>query len=252
MEYQDKVALVTGGSSGIGKAVAMELASGGASVVIAARNEQAGNNTVQEIVSKGGKATFIKTDVSVEVQVKNLVYRTVETYGALDIAFNNAGTEQVPTPLPEQTEAVYDEVMSTNVKGVWLCLKYQIPAMLKNDGGAIVNTSSFSGTIAFAKIPLYVASKHAVIGLTKAIALEYAKNNIRINAVLPGAVKNTGTFERSFGGDQASIEWAKSIHPIGRLAKPKEIAHAVTFLLSDKASFITGSSITIDGGYTAG
>lgn len=252
MLFRDKVAIVTGGSSGIGRATAIELAEEGARVVVAARNEQAGNKTVEEIVSKGGEATFIKTDVSIETQVASLVEKTMERYGRLDAVFNNAGIEQVPTPLPEQTEAMYGHVMDTNVKGVWLCMKYGIPAMLKSGGGSIVNTSSFSGTIAFAKIPLYVASKHAVIGLTKAVALEYAKSNIRVNAVLPGSVENTGTFERSFGGDQASIEWAKSIHPLGRLAAPEEIAHMVVFLLSDKASFITGSSVTIDGGYTAG
>jgi NAD(P)-dependent dehydrogenase (short-subunit alcohol dehydrogenase family) len=144
------------------------------------------------------------------------------------------------------------QVMDINVKGVWLCLKHQIPAMLRRGGGSIVNTASFSGTIAFATIPIYVASKHAVVGLTKAVALEYAKNNIRVNAILPGSVENTGTFDRSFGGNQASVNWAKSIHPIGRLATPEEIANAVVFMLSDKSGFLTGHSMVVDGGYTAG
>lgn len=251
-QFKGKVAIVTGGSSGIGKATALELAGQGASVVIASRNNKSGNKVVQEITDQGGDAIFVKTDVTIEAQVINLVKETLDHYGRLDMAFNNAGLEQTPTSLPEQTEEAYAAIMDTNVKGVWLCLKHQIPAMVKNGGGAIVNMSSFSGAIAFAKIPLYVASKHAVVGLTKAVALEYAKSNVRINAILPGAVENTGTFERSFGGDQASIDWAKSVHPLGRLATPKEIAHAAVFLLSDKASFITGSSMVVDGGYVAG
>jgi NAD(P)-dependent dehydrogenase (short-subunit alcohol dehydrogenase family) len=251
-QFINKVAIVTGGGSGIGKATALELASQGAAVVIANRNAQAGEQAVKEITDAGGKATFIQTDVSNEAQVKHLVEQTVKTYGRLDLAFNNAGVEQPPMPLPEQTEALYHQVMDINVKGVWLCCKYQIPAMLAHGGGSIVNTSSFSGTIAFATIPLYVASKHAVVGLTKSVALEYAKNNIRVNAILPGSVEDTGTFERSFGGNQATIDWAKSIHPIGRLATPKEIANAAVFLLSDQASFVTGHAMLIDGGYTAG
>lgn len=250
--FENKVVIVTGGSSGIGKATALQLAEQGASVVIASRNSCAGENVVNNITAMGGKAAFIKTDVSSEEQVKNLVKKTLEIYGRLDLAFNNAGIEQSPMPLTEQTEAIFQQVMDTNVKGVWLCLKHQIPAMLKTGGGAIVNTSSFSGTIAFATIPIYVASKHAVVGLTKAVALEYAKSNIRINAILPGSVESTGTFERSFGVNQASIDWAKSIHPIGRLAKPEEIANAVVFMLSEKSGFLTGHSMVIDGGYTAG
>lgn len=250
--FANKVAIITGGSSGIGKATALELAVQGASVAIAGRDETTGNKTVDEITAAGGKAIFIKTDVSQEHAVINLVNQTLETFGRLDIAFNNAGIEQPPMPLTEQSESLYQQVMDINVKGVWLCLKHQIPALLKTGGGAIVNTSSFSGTIAFATIPLYVASKHAVVGLTKAVALEYAQQNIRVNAILPGSVENTGTFERSFGGDTASIAWAKSIHPMGRLATPAEIAHAVIFMLSDQAGFLTGHSLIVDGGYTAG
>jgi NAD(P)-dependent dehydrogenase (short-subunit alcohol dehydrogenase family) len=251
-QFENKVAIVTGGGSGIGKATALELSSQGATVVIANRNIKLGLKTVKEITDTGGKAIFIQTDVSKEMDVKNLVEQSLQQYGRLDLAFNNAGVEQPPMPLTEQTEELFNQVMDINVKGVWLCLKYQIPAMLKNGGGSIVNTSSFSGTIAFATIPIYVASKHAVVGLTKAVALEYAKSNIRVNALLPGSVEDTGTFERSFGGNQASIDWAKSIHPVGRLAKPNEIANVVVFMLSNKASFLTGHSMIVDGGYTAG
>lgn len=251
-EFENKTVIITGGSSGIGKATAIELANQGASVVIAGRNNEVGNKVANEIKAAGGEVTFVQTDVTDENQVKYLVQKTLEIYGKLDLAFNNAGIEQPPMPLPEQTEALYQQVMDSNVKGVWLCLKHQVPAMLRNGGGSIVNTASFSGTIAFATIPIYVASKHAVVGLTKAVALEYAKSNVRINAILPGAVEKTGTFERSFGGDPASIEWAKSIHPIGRLAKPEEIAHAVLYMLSEKAGFLTGHSLIVDGGYTAG
>jgi NAD(P)-dependent dehydrogenase (short-subunit alcohol dehydrogenase family) len=251
-QFENKVAIITGGSSGIGKATALELAMEGSAVVIANRNSSTGEQAVEDIQAMGGKAVFVKTDVSEEMQVKNLIEKTLETFGRLDLAFNNAGIEQTPLPLTEQTEALYQQVMDINVKGVWLCLKHQIPAMLKSGGGSIVNTASFSGTIAFATIPIYVASKHAVVGLTKAVALEYAKNNLRVNAILPGSVENTGTFDRSFGGNQASINWAKSIHPIGRLATPEEIANAVVFMLSDKSGFLTGHSMVVDGGYTAG
>ena len=247
-----KVAIVTGGSSGIGKAVAFELANTGAIVVVASRNEQNGEATAKAIVDNGGHAAYIKTDVTSETQVKHLINETVKRFGRLDMAFNNAGIEQTPMPLHEITQDLYHEVMNANVKSTLFCLKYETEAMLKCGGGAIVNTSSISGAIAFATIPLYVASKHAVVGLTKSIALEFAAKNIRVNALLPGAVENTGTFTRSFGGNQASIDWAKSIHPIGRLATPEEIANVAVFLLSDKANFITGAAINADGGYTAG
>lgn len=209
-QFNGKVAIVTGGGLGIGQTAAIEFAKEGATVVIANRNETEGQQTVKLIEEIGGTATFIKTDVTKEAEVKNLVERTVSIYGRLDYAFNNAGVEQKPMPLPEQSEELFNNVMDVNVKGVWLCLKYQIPAMLKNGGGAIVNTSSFSGAVAFATIPIYVASKHAVVGLTKAVALEYAKSGIRVNAVLPGAVGGTGTLERSFGGNQEGIRAGSS------------------------------------------
>ncbi|HBA84248.1 MAG TPA: short chain dehydrogenase [Verrucomicrobia bacterium] len=251
-QFKNKVAIVTGGGLGIGQATAIEFSKEGATVVIANRNAKEGQQTVSLIQEMGGIATFIQTDVTKERDVRNLVDQTLGKYGRLDYAFNNAGIEQKPMPLPEQSEELFDTVMDVNVKGVWLCMKYQIPAMLKNGGGSIVNTSSFSGAIAFATIPIYVASKHAVVGLTKAIALEYARAGIRVNAVLPGAVGNTGTLERSFGGNQEALDQVAAIHPMGRLATKTDIANTVIFLCSDKAAFITGQPILVDGGYTAG
>lgn len=251
-QFENKVAIVTGGGLGIGQATAIEFAKEGATVVVANRKEKEGLQTVKLITEFGGNASFIKTDVTKEGDVKNLVDQTLGKYGRLDYAFNNAGIEQTPMPLTEQSEELFNNVMNVNVKGVWLCLKYQIPAMLKNGGGSIVNTSSFSGAIAFATIPIYVASKHAVVGLTKAVALEYAKNGIRVNAILPGAVGDTGTLERSFGSNQDALDQVAAIHPMGRLATKADIANTVIFLCSDKAAFITGQPILVDGGYTAG
>lgn len=251
-QFVNRVVIVTGGGLGIGRSTAIEFAKEGASVVIANRNESEGLESVRLIEEIGGIATFIQTDVTKEGDVKNLVEETLKKYGRLDYAFNNAGIEQKPMPLPEQSEEMFNSVMGVNVKGVWLCMKHQIPAMLKNGGGSIVNTSSFSGAIAFATIPIYVASKHAVVGLTKSIALEYAKAGVRVNAVLPGAVGDTGTLERSFGGNQEALEQIAAMHPMGRLATKSDIANAVIFLCSDKAAFITGQSLLVDGGYTAG
>lgn len=250
-QFNGKVAIVTGGGLGIGQTTAIEFAKEGAIVVIANRSEKEGQQTVKLIEDLGGIASFIKTDVTKEGDVQNLVDQTLLKYGRLDYAFNNAGIEQTPMPLTDQTEELYDKVMTVNVKGVWLCMKHQIPAMLKGGGGSIVNTSSFSGAIAFATIPIYVASKHAVVGLTKAVALEYAKNNIRVNSVLPGAVGGTGTLERSFGDNQEALDQVAAIHPMGRLATTADIANTVIFLCSDKAAFITGQPILVDGGYTA-
>lgn len=251
-QFDEKVAIVTGGGLGIGQATALAFAAEGALVIVANRNEREGLQTVNLIQKNGGKARFIKTDVTKEADVKSMAEQTLSAFGRLDYAFNNAGIEQPPMPLTEQSETLFDAVMNVNVKGVWLCMKHQIPAMLENGGGAIVNMSSFSGAIAFATIPIYVASKHAVVGLTKAVALEYARNGVRVNAVLPGAVGETGTLERSFGGNQEALDQIASIHPMGRLATKADVANAVIFLCSDKAAFITGQSILVDGGYTAG
>ena len=235
-----KVAIVTGGNSGIGRATAVALAKEGVKVSIAARRAKEGEETVRLVKEAGSEGIFVKTDVANEDDVRSLVEKTVKTYGRLDYAFNNAGIEETMTPLVEQTSNVFDQIMNVNAKGVWLSMKYEIPQMIRTGGGAIVNTSSMAGLMGFPQTPIYVASKHAVLGLTKSAALEYAKSGIRINAVAPGGVetdlsKRTGVVE----------------HPIGRIAYPEEIANAVVWLLSDKASFVLGHTLLVDGGYVS-
>ncbi len=197
----------------------------------------------------GGEAIFVKTDVSKESDVKAMIAQTLATFGRLDFAFNNAGIEQALTPLPDQTEEAYDQIMDINVKGVWLSLKHEIPAMLKTGGGAIVNNSSVAGLIGFAMAPVYVASKHAVTGLTRSVALEYAKQNVRVNAVAPAAI-DTQMF-RDFATAPGVRQMLESAHPMGRIGQPEEIASTVLWLCSDSASFVTGQTFPIDGGYTA-
>ncbi len=177
--FTGKVALVTGGSSGIGRATAIAFARKGASVVVASRRSEEGEETVKLVKEAGSDGLFVKTDVTQATDVEAMVEQTIRSYGRLDYAFNNAGIEQAPSPLVEQTEETFDQIIDINVKGVWLSMKYQIPQMLKNGGGAIVNMSSILGLVGAAGVPIYVASKHAVVGLTKAVALEYAKQGIR-------------------------------------------------------------------------
>ncbi len=249
-DFQGRVALVTGGTSGIGRAAAVAFAREGAKVVVAGRRAVEGEDTVRLIREQGGEGLFLPTDVTQEPQVKNLVGRTLERFGRLDLAFNNAGLEQVPTPFLEQSVQTFDQVMNVNVKGVWLSMKHEIPALLQSGGGAIVNTSSVAGVVGFAGAEIYIASKHAVIGLTKSAALEFGKQGIRINAVLPAAIA-TDMYER-FIGDQAEARAAfTALHPIGRIGTPKEVAEAVIWLCSDRSSFVTGHSLLVDGGFTA-
>jgi NAD(P)-dependent dehydrogenase (short-subunit alcohol dehydrogenase family) len=247
---QGKIALVTGGGSGIGRATALALAREGAKIMIADYVPEGGDRTVKMIKEKGGDASFVHADVSVTKQVEVMVNKTVETYGRIDIAFNNAGVEGKVADTMLCSEEVFDRTIAINLKGVWLCMKYEIPQMLKQGGGAIVNTASIAGLVGFNNIPAYVAAKHGVVGLTRTAALEFAQKNIRVNCVCPGVIR-TPMVERAI--DKGGFTEAEVIagEPIGRLGQPQEIAEGVIWLLSDASSFVTGHPLTIDGGWIA-
>jgi len=249
LSYENKVALITGGTSGIGRVTALAFARAGAKVVVAGRRQPEGDAVVAEIKAAGGEAIFVKTDVAVEAEVKALVEQTVATYGRLDVAFNNAGVEW-SGPLTEATEADYRRIFDVNVWSVVTSLKYEVPAMLKSGGGAIVNTSSVAGHVGMAGVSLYVAAKHAVEGLTKATALEVAKQGIRINAVAPAAIE-TAMVDRFVGTEGDNRNYLAGLHPVGRMGKSEEVASAILYLCSEGAGFITGESLKIDGGFTA-
>jgi NAD(P)-dependent dehydrogenase (short-subunit alcohol dehydrogenase family) len=250
--FEGKVALVTGGGSGIGRAAALAFAEAGAKVVVFGRREAEGFETIALIKKAGGQGTFIRGDVSNEVDVERLVAQTVKTYGRLDAAFNNAGIEgEVGKPTHEQSVQNYRSVMDINVLGVLLAMKHETGAMLKNGGGAIVNNASVGGLVGFPGVSVYVASKHAVLGLTKTAALEYAKQSIRVNAISPGGIE-TPMLNRFTGGPGTDFfNQMANMHPVGRLGRPEEMAEAVVWLCSEKASFVTGVSLTADGGFTA-
>jgi NAD(P)-dependent dehydrogenase (short-subunit alcohol dehydrogenase family) len=250
-EMRGKVAIVTGGTSGIGRDTAVLFAQAGVKVVVAGRREVEGNETVELIRAAGGDGLFVKTDVAMAAEVQALVRKTVEKFGRLDIAFNNAGIEGNLVPIVIQPEADWDRTIDINLKGTWLCLKYEIQQMLKQrSGGAIVNMASVAGLIGSAGFATYSASKHGVIGLTKSAALETARNGIRVNAVCP-AVIETPMGERIFGAPEVKPH-AIGLHPIGRFGKPMEVAEAVVWMCSDRASFMTGQSLVLDGGFLAG
>jgi len=251
IELQGKVAIVTGGTSGIGRDASVLFAKAGAKVVVAGRREIEGQETIDLIRAAGGEAFFLKTDVSQTAQVQALVQKTVDKYGRLDVAFNNAGIEGNWIPIADQPEEDWDRTIDINVKGVWLCLKFEIQQMLKQGGGgAIVNMSSVAGFIGAAGAATYCASKHAVIGLTKSAAIETGPNGIRVNAICPGIIE-TPMGDRIFGAPEVT-KWALTFYPLGRFGKPMEVAEAVLFLCSDRASFMSGQTLILDGGFLSG
>jgi NAD(P)-dependent dehydrogenase (short-subunit alcohol dehydrogenase family) len=249
-----KVALVTGGASGIGRATALTFAREGAKLIIADMNEDGGHQTVHMVKENGGDATFVRTDVSKAVEVQALISKAVETYGRLDCAHNNAGISgagiggDLRVLTAEYPEERWHQVLAVNLTGVWLCMKYEIPQMLHQGGGSIVNTASVAGLVGSVGLSAYVASKHGVVGLTKTAALEYARQGIRVNCVCPGVIQTPMT--ESALRDPA-LQAQITARPMGRVGAPEEVAEAVVWLCSDAASFVTGHTMTVDGGYGA-
>ncbi len=250
LSLEGKVALVTGGSSGIGRATALVFARKGAKVVVADVLTEGGEGTVSRIRDAGGEAIFVKTDVSKAADVMALVDDAVSTYGRLDCAFNNAGILGVNAPTADCNEDNWDHVIDINLKGVWLCMKYEIPQMLKQGSGAIVNTASIAGLVGFQGLPAYCATKGGIIQLTKTAALEYATKGIRINAVCPGVIR-TPMVEQATGGKPELEAQFTALEPVRRMGTPEEIAEAVVWLCSDAASFVTGHPMVVDGGFVA-
>ena len=249
-ELTGKVAIVTGASAGIGRATAVALATEGAAVTGADVDEARGEQVAAEIRDKGGRAIFVKTDVTDDAQVAAMVAKTVEAFGGLDVAFNNAGIEGMPAPTADCTVENWHRTLAVNLTGVWSCMRHEIPVMLARGGGSIVNCASVAGLVGFAGIPAYTASKHAVVGLTKTAALEYAEQGIRVNAVCPGVI-DTEMIDRFTGGQPEAEAAMVATEPVGRLGRPEEIADAVVWLASPQSSFVTGQAIAVDGGFVA-
>ena len=248
LNFDDKVALITGGSTGIGRATALAFAARGAKVVVGDVSD-AGGETIELLQAAGGEGLFVRTNVADSAQVRALIQKTVNAFGGLHCAFNNAGILPPTAPLADQEDEVYDNVMAIDVRGVFLCLKHEIRHMLAAGGGSIVNTASIAGVIADPGMAPYVAAKHAVIGLTKAAAIDYAKSGIRVNALAPGLVETPMT--RRWLDDPAMRQIVLSGPLMGRAASPEEIAGTVLYLCSPMATFATGQTFIIDGGQTA-
>jgi len=248
---QEKIVLVTGAGGGIGRATALAFAACGSKVVVSDIRTHAGQATIDAIRTMGGEALFIQADVTRSADVENMVGTAVEVYGRLDCAFNNAGINLGRASTTVRTEDEWDRIIAVNLKGVWLCLKYEILQMVAQGGGAIVNTSSTAGLIGNAGKPAYTASKHGVVGLTKTAALEFAKQGVRVNAVCPGAV-GEGMDPALKAGNDALRQSLMNQYPMGRFARHEEVSATVIWLCSEAAAFITGQSIAVDGGRTVG
>jgi len=249
-DMKGKVALVTGGGSGIGRATALAFARKGVRVALADVVFEAANRTVGMIKEAGGEAVAILCDVAKSAEVKVMVDKTVEHFGRLDCAFNNAGIEGQMAPIVDYDEDAWNRIIAVNLTGVWLCMKYEIPAMLRQGGGAIVNTASVAGHIGTPQATGYTAAKHGVVGLTKTVALEYATSRIRVNALCPGAIR-TELWEAGIKKYPHMTQFIRDSHPVGRIGEVDEVAGAVVWMCSDEASFMTGASMIIDGGLTA-
>lgn len=247
---EEKAALITGAASGIGRATALAFAREGARLVVADRDAAGGEETVRQARAAGATAHFVDTDVTNTADVLTLVARTVELFGRLDCAFNNAGIEGVLAPVAEYPEEMFARVFDVNVAGIYRCLRAEIPPMLRQGGGVIVNTASVAGLVGAGGLSAYVASKHAVVGLTKSAAIDYAKLGIRVNAVCPGVI-DTPMLDRLASGVEGLREALLAFEPMGRIGRPAEVAEAVVWLCSDAASFVTGHTLAIDGGYVA-
>lgn len=250
MKLKDKIALVTGAGSGIGRATALRFSREGAKLIVADWNRDGGVETVELIKKSGGEAAFVQVDVSDDSQVRDMIRFAVDTHGRIDILFNNAGIEGDMAATSECTEENFDRVIAVNLRGVFLGMKYGIQQMLKQGGGVVINTASVAGLIGFAGLPAYCASKGGVVQLTRTAALEYAQQNIRVNAICPGVI-HTSMIDRITGGEEEAIQQFTRLEPVKRMGTPEEIAAVAAFLASEDASFVTGVPFPVDGGFVA-